>query len=109
MFFSVPVISQINSKGGWQTGGGWGRWVDKGRLKHPFGLKQQCCSFCMWNKLIKSKGWAKIAVRSSLVPHAVLLMPLRVNKYIFRFNSIDKMSLVKADLATHGQVPDVSG
>ena len=41
--FSVPVISQIESIGdGWVIGGGWGA---KGRLKNPFGFKEQCCVF----------------------------------------------------------------
>ena len=47
--FSVPVISQIESIGGGRVGGGGvgggGRWGAKGRVKHPFGLKEQCCAF----------------------------------------------------------------
>ena len=43
--FSVPVISQIESIGGGQTGrGGWGA---KDRLKQTFGLKEQWCAFSM--------------------------------------------------------------
>ena len=34
-------------------------------------LKQKCCTFIM-----QYTGWAKLAVRSNLVSHAVLLMPL---------------------------------
>ena len=40
--FSVPVISRIEYGGGVGVGGGWGA---LGRLKHPFGLKEQCCAF----------------------------------------------------------------
>ena len=36
----------------------------------------------MFTTLIQSIGWTKTAVRSSLVPHAVLLMPLRAEKCI---------------------------
>ena len=51
--FSVPVISWIESIGGRRLGGGgvggWegcgGRWRAEGGLKHPFGLKEQCCAF----------------------------------------------------------------
>ena len=32
---------------------------------------------------IKSTGWAMTAVRSSLIPYAVLLMPLKAEKCIF--------------------------
>ena len=63
-------------------GGGGGRWEVKGGLKQPFGLKKQCCAFSMGPKLVQSTGWAMAAVRSSLVPHAVLLMPLRSEKCI---------------------------
>ena len=49
MIFSVPVISQIESIGGrWLGGGGMGgvgSWGAEGRLKHQFGLKEQCCAF----------------------------------------------------------------
>ena len=31
---------------------------------------------------VQSTGWAKTAIRSSLVPHAVLLMPLKAEKCI---------------------------
>ena len=43
-FFSAPVISRIDSIGGGRVGGGGG-WGAKGRVKHPFGLKEQCCAF----------------------------------------------------------------
>ena len=59
--------------------GGKGDWAAEGGLKHPFGLKQQ---FSMWHELIQSTGWAKTAVRSSWVPHVVLLIPLRAEKCI---------------------------
>ena len=46
---SVPVISRIESIGGGQVGGGGvgggGGWGAEGRVKHPFGLKEQCCAF----------------------------------------------------------------
>ena len=66
---------------GRQEGGGGG-WEAEGGLKQPFGLKQQCCAFSMGPELVQSTGWAMAAVRSSLVPHAVLLMPLRAEKCI---------------------------
>ena len=78
IIFSVPVISRIESIGGGQEAG------MGGKPKQPFGLKQQCCtfSFSMGSELVQSTGWAKTAIRSSLVPHAVLLMPLRAEKCI---------------------------
>ena len=80
----MPVISRIESigVGGWEGGGGSG-WEAEGGLKQPFGLKQQCRAFSMGQELVQSTGWAKTAVRSSLVPHdAVLLMLLRAEKCI---------------------------
>ena len=62
--------------------GGRGGWEAEGGLKQPFGLKQQCCAFSMGPELVQSTGWAKTTVRCSLVPHAVLLMPLRAEKCI---------------------------
>ena len=40
LFFSAPVISQIDfiGVGRWEEGGG--RWGAKGRVKYPFGLKE---------------------------------------------------------------------
>ena len=81
----MPIISQIESIGGGQAGGdggGGGGWEDKGRLKQPFGLKQQCCDFIMGPELVQSTGLTKTAVRSGLVPHSVLLMHLRAEKCI---------------------------
>ena len=78
--FSVPVISQIESIGGGWAGGG-GRWEAEGRLKQPFGLKQQCCALSMGHRPVESTREAKTAVRSSLVPHVVLLMPSRAMKF----------------------------
>ena len=84
----MPVISRIESIGGGWAGegggvvGGGGRWEAEDRLKQPFGLKQQCCALSMGPELVQSTGWAMAAVRSSLVPHAVLLMPLRAEKCI---------------------------
>ena len=49
-------------------------------LKQPLRLKEQCCAFSLWHKLIQSTKEAKTGVRSSLVPHTVLLMPLRTMK-----------------------------
>ena len=64
------------------VGGGLDGWEAKGGLKQPFGLEQQCYAFSMGPELIQSTGWAKTAVKSSLVPHAVPLMPLRAKKCI---------------------------
>ena len=44
-FFSAPVISRIDSIGGGRVGRGWGGWGAEGGVKHPFGLKEQCCAF----------------------------------------------------------------
>ena len=79
MVFSVPVISQIESKGGGRAGGGWGEAGVGGKPKVGKAIIQ--------HELIQSTGWAKIAVRSSTlpigpVPLAVLLMPLRAKKCI---------------------------
>ena len=78
------VISWIESIGGGRAGGGWGGggggWEAEGGLKKPFGLKQQCCALSMGHRLVESTRKAKTAVRSSLVPHAVLLMPSRAMK-----------------------------
>ena len=57
---------------GGQVGGGFGGWEAKGGLKQPFGLKQQCCAVSMGPELVQSTRWAMAAIRSSLVPHAVL-------------------------------------
>ena len=86
--FSVPVISRIESIGGGWVGGGWGGWEGGGvgggggwgavgGLKHPFGLKGQCYAFSMRHRLVESTREAKTAVRSSLVPHTVLSMPMK--------------------------------
>ena len=60
--------------------GGGGGWGAEGGVKHPFGLKGQCCAFCKCHELIKSTREAQTAVRSSLVPHAVLLTHPRTMK-----------------------------
>ena len=57
--------------------GGWGA---EGELKHPFGLKGQCCAFSRWHERIQSTREAQTAVRSNLVPHAVLLTHPRTMK-----------------------------
>ena len=80
----MPVISRIESIGGGWAGGGWGGggggWEAEGGLKQPFGLKQQCRALSMGHRLVESTREVKTAVRSSLVPHAVLLTPSRAMK-----------------------------
>ena len=56
----------------WGQVGSGGRWEAEDGLKQPLGLKQHCCAFSLVPELVQSTGWAKTAVRSSLVPHAVL-------------------------------------
>ena len=63
--------------GGVGGGGGWGA---VGGVKHPFGLTGQCCAFSKCHELIQSTREAQTAVRSSLVPHAVLLTHPRTMK-----------------------------
>ena len=58
-------------------GGGWGA---EGGVKHPFGLKGQCCAFSKCHELIQSTREAQTAVRSSLVSHAVLSTYPRIMK-----------------------------
>ena len=60
--------------------GGGGGWGAVGGVKHSFGLKGQCCAFCKCHELIQSTREAQTAVRSSLVPHAVLLTHPRTMK-----------------------------
>ena len=60
--------------------GGGGGWGAVGGVKHPFGLKGQCCAFSKCHELIESTREAQTAVRSSLVPHAVLLTHPRTMK-----------------------------
>ena len=60
--------------------GGGGRWGAEGRVKHPFGLKGQCCAFSKCHELIQSTREAQTAVKSSLVPHSVLLTHPRTMK-----------------------------
>ena len=57
--------------------GGWGA---EGGVKHPFGLKGQYCAFSKCHELIQSTWEAQTAVRSSLVPYAVLLTHPRTMK-----------------------------
>ena len=61
--------------------GGGGGWGAEGRVKHPFGLKGQSCAFSKCHELIQTTREAQTAVRSSLVPNAVLLMHPRTMKY----------------------------
>ena len=63
---------------GWAVGAG-GEPL-KGGVKHPFGLKEQCCAFRKLHELIQSTGEAQTAVRSSFVPNAVLLTRPRTMK-----------------------------
>ena len=60
--------------------GGGGGWGAVGGVKHPFGLKGQCCAFSKCHELIQSTKEAQTVVRSSLVPHAVLLTHPRTTK-----------------------------
>ena len=60
--------------------GGGGGWGAEGGVKHPFRLKGQCCAFTKWHERIQSTREAQTAVRSSLVPHAVLLTHPRTMK-----------------------------
>ena len=87
----MAVISRIESIGGGQVGGGWGEvgmggrgvgggrgwWEAEGGLKQTLKHKWQCCAISRLPRLAQLTGWARPAVRISLAPHAVLLMPLR--------------------------------
>ena len=57
----------------WGGVGVGGRLGAEGGLKHPFGPKGQSCAFSKCHELIQTTREAQTAVRSSLVPHAVLL------------------------------------
>ena len=46
-------------------GGGGGVWEAEGGLKQPLRLKEQCCAFSLWHKLIQSTKEAKTGVRNS--------------------------------------------
>ena len=82
-----------------------GRWEAKGKLKEAFGIKQHCCAFSLGAELVKSTGWAMTAIRSSLVPHAVLLMPSGPKNASWWFKNIGKSHLWKQTCkAIHGQV-----
>ena len=83
-------------------GRGRGGWEAEGELKQSFRLKEQCCAFSVWHKLIQYTKEAKTGVRSSLVPHAVLLIPFRTIKC-----TLVELS-VKADLAIYSLVLGVS-
>ena len=60
--------------GGRGVGGGGGGWEAEGGLRQPFRIKEQCCTFSQWHKLLQCTKEAKTGERSSLVPRAVLLM-----------------------------------
>ena len=62
MVFSVLVISWIESIGGGLAVGGWerwGGWQAEGGLKQTLRLKEQCCVFSKWHKLIQSTREAR--------------------------------------------------
>ena len=61
--------------------GGGGGWGAEGGVKHPFRLKGQNCVFSKCHELIQTTREAQTAVRSSLVPHAVLLTHPRTMNY----------------------------
>ena len=63
----------------------------------------------MWHELMQSTGWAKIPVKSSVVPHAVILMLLMAEKCIFVIQQYWQKAVCEADLAIYGQVFSVSG
>ena len=80
----MPVISRIESIGGGRVGGGWGEAGEGGKPKagqsNHLDSSSSAVPFSMGPELVQSTGWAETADRSSLVPHAVLLMPLRAKK-----------------------------
>ena len=88
---------------------GGGEWEAEGELKQPFRFKQQCCAFSLGPEHVQSTGWAKTAIRSSLVPHVVLLMPFKAEKCILVVQQHQQKPSLKADLAIYGQVFGVSG
>ena len=94
-----------DGRAGWRRG----EVGEGGELKQPFGLKQQCCALSIGHRLVESAREAKTAVRSSLVPHAVLLMLSRAMNAPWWFESIGKKPSVKADLAIYDKVLGVSG
>ena len=60
--------------------GQWGRVGSRRWGKAPIRTQGQCCTFSMCHELIQSTREAQTAVRSSLVPHAVLLTHPRTMK-----------------------------
>ena len=86
-----------------------GGWEAEGWLKQPFRLKEQCCIFSLWHKLLQCTKEAKTGERSSLVPNAVLMMHPRAMKCTLMVHSTDKKPSVKADLAIYCPVLGVSG
>ena len=63
----------MGAEGGRGRVGCGGRWGAEVGLKKPIRLKQQYFVFSMRHKLMQCIRLTKTAVRSSLVPHAVLL------------------------------------
>ena len=80
------VVSQhrqkavCKSRPGNLLSGTWCFWIVHECTYHPFGLKGQWFAFSKWHEQIKSTREAQTAMRSSLVPHAVLLTHPRTMK-----------------------------
>ena len=81
----------------------------KAGLTNYSDLRSRTVAFNKGPALLQSIGWVKTASRSSLVSHAVLLMPLRAKKCMSWFSSISRKTSVKADLTIYGQVLVNSG
>ena len=77
-------------EGGVEAGGRWGA---EGGLTQPFRLKQHCFTFSMRHELTEFTRRAKTAARNSLVPHAVLLLPLIAENLSSQFSRIGKTCL----------------
>ena len=76
----MPVISRIESIGGGRAGGG--RVGSQRQAKATIWTQAAVLCPQYETRTGAIHGGAKTAVRSSLVPHAVLLMPLRGEKCI---------------------------
>ena len=84
--------------GGEWVGGGGG-WGAEGVVKQPIGLKEQCFAFSNSHELIQSKREDETAARTlSLVPYAVLLMPLRAKKCILVVHQHRQKAVCKSRL-----------
>ena len=81
--FSLPVISRIESIGGGRVGGGrWGKVRSQRRAKATIWTQTAVLYPQYGTRTGTIHRGAKTAVRSNLVPHAVLLMPLWAKKCI---------------------------